>query len=53
MDPTAYKKTKAALGVQFAQELQKDDANDAQATEDFVDVIRRGFAFRVHLYSKK
>lgn len=53
MDPTAYKKTKAALGVQLAHEVHKEHDNESQATEDFVDVLLKGFAFRVHLYSTK
>ncbi|GMH37709.1 hypothetical protein BSKO_05582 [Bryopsis sp. KO-2023] len=51
-NPMAYKKTKAALGIQLAVELQKQH-NTARATEDYVDVIRGGFAFRLHLFSTK
>lgn len=52
MDLVAYRKTKAALGAQLAQELEKT-VSTVQATEEYVDLVIRNYAFRLHLFSDK
>ncbi|KAK9799804.1 hypothetical protein WJX73_000582 [Symbiochloris irregularis] len=51
--PEAYHKTKAALGLQIADELASGFGLRSSATEDFVDVFAGGFAFRFSLHSAR
>ena len=51
-DPEAFKKMKAALGVQLAQALESSFGLDAEASEEYVDVLTDGFAIRLFLFSK-
>ena len=44
---------KAALGVQLAQALESSFGLDAQASEDYVDVLTDGFAVRLFLFSNR
>lgn len=44
---------KAALGVQLAQALESSFGLDAQASEDYVDVLTDGFAVRLCLFSNR
>lgn len=51
--PEAFKKMKAALGVQLAQALESSFGLDAEASEDYVDVLTDGFAIRLFLFSNR
>ncbi len=44
---------KAALGVQLAQALETSFGLDAEASEDYVDVLTDGFAIRLFLFSNR
>ena len=44
---------KAALGVQLAQALETSFGLDAEASEDYVDVLTDGFAMRLFLFSNR
>ncbi|PRW05744.1 nucleolar 6, partial [Chlorella sorokiniana] len=48
-----YQKMKAALGCQLAQQLHTALGLDAYATEDYVDVLTDGFAFRLLLATER
>ncbi|KAF5838727.1 Nrap protein [Dunaliella salina] len=50
-NPQAFKKMKAALGLQLAEALEKSYGLITQTSEDAVDVFVDGFAFRLTLYS--
>ena len=52
-DPQAFKKMKAALGVQLALGLESSFGLDAEASEDYVDVLTDGFAIRLFLFSNR
>lgn len=52
-DPTAYLKTKAAIGVQLAKALHSKHGLYAQAAEDYIDVLSDGFAFRLLLITER
>ncbi|DBB01879.1 TPA: hypothetical protein ACH3X1_000480 [Trebouxia sp. C0004] len=52
-DPEAFRKMKAALGVQLAQVLETSFGLDAEASEDYVDVLTDGFAIRLFLFSNR
>lgn len=52
-DPEAFGKMKAALGVQLAQALESGFGLDAEASEDYVDVLTDGFAIRLFLFSNR
>ena len=52
-DPEAFKKMKAALGVQLAQALESSFGVDAEASEEYVDVLTDGFAIRLYLFSNR
>ena len=52
-EPEAFKKMKAALGVQLAQALESSFGLDAEASEDYVDVLTDGFAIRLFLFSNR
>ena len=45
-DPLAFSKTKAALGIQLAGSLETGYGHRTVATEEHVDVLMEGFAFR-------
>ena len=47
----AYKKTKASLGAQVAMALQVSIGVPAMASEDGVDVLMDGYAFRLKIYT--
>lgn len=49
----AFLKTKASMGVQLAEALQSSFGLDATATEQYVDVLAEGFAFRLFLWSDR
>lgn len=50
-DPLAFKKMKAALGLSIAQALTATYSHAVKASEEHVDVLMDGFAFRLVLYS--
>lgn len=52
-DPEAFRKMKAALGVQLAQALESSFGLDAEASQDYVDVLTGGFAIRLFLFSNR
>ena len=52
-DPEAFRKMKAALGVQLAQALESSFGLDVEASEDYVDVLTDGFAIRLFLFSNR
>ncbi|KAL3158789.1 hypothetical protein ABBQ32_011516 [Trebouxia sp. C0010 RCD-2024] len=52
-DPEAFRRMKAALGVQLAQALESSFGLDAEASEDYVDVLTNGFAIRLFLFSNR
>lgn len=52
-NPEAFRKMKAALGVQLAQALESSFGLDAEASEDYVDVLTDGFAIRLFLFSNR
>lgn len=52
-DPEAFRKMKGALGVQLAQALESSFGLDAEASEDYVDVLTDGFAIRLFLFSNR
>lgn len=52
-DLEAFKKMKAALGVQLAQALETSFGLDAEASQDYVDVLTDGFAIRLFLFSNR
>lgn len=52
-DPEAFRKMKAALGVQLAQALESSFGLDARASEDYIDVLTDGFAVRLFLFSNR
>ena len=49
----AFRKTKAALGVQLAEELFTGFGLRVQASEECVDVFVDGFAIRLYLHSQR
>lgn len=49
----AYRRTKAALGLQLAEELAGSFGTCCAASQDFVDAFAGGFAFRLHLHSTR
>lgn len=49
----AFKKMKAALGVQLAEELFTGFGLRASASEECVDIFTDGFAFRIFLFSER
>ncbi|KAK9814240.1 hypothetical protein WJX72_002757 [[Myrmecia] bisecta] len=49
----AYKKTKAALGVQLAEALATQFGLTARASEAFVDILTDGFAIRLLLFTER
>ena len=51
--PEAFRKTKAALGVQLADELFMGFGLRAEAAEDCIDVFADGFVFRLFLSSDR
>ena len=51
--PEAFRKTKAALGVQLADELFTGFGLRAEASEDCIDVFADGFVFRLFLSSDR
>ena len=52
-DPLAFKKTKAALGLQLGMSLEAAFGHSISATEDYVDVLTEGFAFRLLFHSSR
>ncbi|GAX78374.1 hypothetical protein CEUSTIGMA_g5816.t1 [Chlamydomonas eustigma] len=52
-DPQAFSKTKAALGLQLAGLIETGFGYKTVASEDSVDVLMDGFAFRLLLYSTR
>ncbi|GFR51741.1 hypothetical protein Agub_g14187 [Astrephomene gubernaculifera] len=50
-DPVAFRKMKAALGLQLAASLASSYGHHVSASEEAVDVLLDGFAFRLVLYS--
>ncbi|GIL57828.1 hypothetical protein Vafri_13058 [Volvox africanus] len=50
-DPTAFCKMKAALGIQLANSLSSSYGHHVVTSEEAVDVLMDGFAFRLVLYS--
>ncbi|GLC36668.1 hypothetical protein PLESTM_000487400 [Pleodorina starrii] len=50
-DPTAFRKMKAALGLQLAGALASSYSHHVVASEESLDVLLDGFAFRLVLYS--
>ncbi|KAL4426966.1 hypothetical protein ABPG77_009527 [Micractinium sp. CCAP 211/92] len=51
--PEAFQKMKAAVGCQLAQLMHQTLGMDAQASEDYVDVLTDGFAFRLLLATER
>ena len=51
--PVAYAKMKAALGVQLAQTLRSSYGMEAIASEEYVDILMEGFAYRLVLFSER
>ena len=49
----AFKKMKAALGVQLAEELFTGFGIRADATEEYIDTFTDGFVFRLYLCSDR
>lgn len=49
-DPVAFTKTKAALGVQLAAALSAACGAHVTATEEALEVLWQGFAFKLLLY---
>lgn len=49
-DPVAFAKTKAALGVQLASALTSACGAAVTATEEFLEVLWQGYAFRLLLF---
>ena len=52
-DAAMYQHTKAALGVQLAEDLAGSYGLHVQPSERCVDVFVQGFAFRLHLHSAR
>ena len=52
-DIEAFKKMKAALAVQIAEELFTSFGLRADATEEYVDVFADGFVLRLFLFSAR
>lgn len=52
-DEAAFRKTKAALGCQLAEALGSSFGASASASEECVDVLSDGFAFRLFLWSTR
>ena len=52
-NPVAYAKMKAAVGVALAQRLASDFGIDASASEEYIDVLTDGFAFRLLLHTER
>lgn len=52
-NPDAYKKMKAAIGVQLAQSLLSTFSIYSIASEQYVDVLYEGFVFRLTLYTER
>eukprot|EP00798_Chlamydomonas_sp_ICE-L_P031575 gene31575-6769_t len=50
-NPEAFKKMKAAMGLQLAEALHRNHALHTSATEEAIDVLMDGFVFRLVLYS--
>lgn len=51
--PAAFAKMKAAVGVELAQTLQSGFGIEASASEDYVDILSDGFAFRLILHTER
>ena len=49
----ALRKVKAALGVQLALALETAHGLTCRASEEFVDVLSDGFAFRLRLHCSR
>lgn len=52
-EEAAFRKVKAALGCQLAEALCSSFGMAASASEDCVDVLADGFAFRLFLWSTR
>lgn len=52
-EEAAFRKTKAALGCQLAEALASSFGAAASASEDCIDVLSDGFAFRLFLWSTR
>jgi hypothetical protein len=50
LHPEAFAKTKAALGVQLASDLSAASGAHVTATEEALEVLWQGFAFKLILY---
>jgi U3 small nucleolar RNA-associated protein 22 len=50
LNPEAYAKTKAALGVQLSSALSAASGAFVTATEEALEVLWQGFAFKLILY---
>lgn len=50
LHPEAFAKTKAALGVQLASTLSAASGAHVTATEEALEVLWQGFAFKLILY---
>jgi len=50
LNPEAFAKTKAALGVQLASTLASASGAHVTATEEALEVLWQGFAFKLILY---
>lgn len=50
LNPEAFAKTKAALGVQLASTLSAASGAHVTATEEALEVLWQGFAFKLILY---
>ncbi|GIL78350.1 hypothetical protein Vretimale_7699 [Volvox reticuliferus] len=50
-DPLAFRKMKAALGIQLANSLSSSYGHHVVTSEEAIDVLMDGFAFRLILYS--
>lgn len=51
--PAAFAKMKAAVGVELAQTLQSGFGIEASASEDYLDILSNGFAFRLILHTER
>lgn len=50
LNPEAFAKTKAALGVQLASTLSSASGAHVTATEEALEVLWQGFGFKLILY---
>ena len=51
--PAAFAKMKSALGIELAQTLQSGFGIEASASEEYIDVLTDGFAFRLILNTER